>query len=189
MKREKLLVSISVISVVIILFAILIGLFSAILSNNLSKKEIFSLVEKNEELLRSVLVEITESQPEIKYISTTQKTRIYNPDYVNLEGLYIIRDNGIYERITNDVLQKAMNIKGLCSISVRNDIVEFSCGGRGFGSASSYYGFSYTVNENTMSSRGFIPEGNGWLLREENGDNWYYTERIVDGFYYYEENY
>ena len=189
MKRKKLLVSISVISVVIILFVVVIGLFSVILSNNLSKKEIFTLVEKNEELLRSVLAEITESQQEIKYVSTTKKTRIYNPEYVNLEGLYIIRENGIYERINNDVFQKAMSIKGLFSISVRNNIVEFSCGGRGFGSASSNYGFSYTENESTMSSRGFIPEGNGWILREENGDNWYYTERIVGNFYYYEEHY
>jgi len=79
--------------IVIILFVIALGLFRVILSNNLSKEEIFSLVKKNEVMLRSVLVEITESQQEINYISTTQKTRIYNPEYVNLEGLYIIRDN------------------------------------------------------------------------------------------------
>ena len=188
MKRKKLLTSVSVISVVVILIIIVLVSFRGILSNKLSKKEILSLVITHEEMLKSVVVEINESQSDIQYISTTQKAKISDPEYVKLKGLYTII-NSIYRRINNEVFSKAMKIKGLRSISVGSSIVEFHCGGSGFGSAGSNYGFFYTEEENIIDDMGLVREGNGWLTREENGDNWYYTERITENFYYYEAHY
>jgi len=189
MKIKNLLFSISAVSGIIVIVFIVLGTFRVILSNNLTKKEIFSLVVKHEELFRSVLVEITESELDVKYISTTQKSKLYDPENAYLEGLYIRRDISTYENYNNDTISKAMKLKGLRSISVRSNIVEFDCGGSGFGSASSDYGFFYTEEENIVDDMGLVQEGNGWLIREENGDNWYYTERIIENFYYYEAHY
>jgi len=196
--KKKLLISILLLLMVIIVYVIvilansfdsLLGRFNGALSNNLNKNQIFSTVVEHEELLMSVLTEIANSQLDIEYISTTQKSKIYNPEYADLNGLYIRRDDSIYESIRNSSFDKVMNIKGLRSISVRKYTVDFNCGGSGFGSATSYYGFYYTEDKSILDGRGFEQKGNGWLLKEENGDNWYYTERIIENFYYYEEHY
>ena len=100
-----------------------------------------------------------------------------------------IDTNGAYENIHNDMFDEVMKLKGLISISISSDTVEFNCGGRGFGSASSYYGFYYTENERKMEDSGLTPKGDGWVWREADGDNWCYTEKITENFYYYEEHY
>ena len=75
-------------------------------------------------------------------------------------------------------------------------VVDFSCGGAGVGSGTSYVGFYYT-SENDMaavwcapsSASSLIPSGNGFEWQEANGDNWYYTENICGNFYYYEASF
>lgn len=72
-------------------------------------------------------------------------------------------------------------------------VVDFSCGGAGVGSGTSYVGFYYTL-ENDMaavwcapsSASALKPSGNGYEWKESNGDNRYYTEHICGNFYYYE---
>lgn len=81
-------------------------------------------------------------------------------------------------------------------IDADETVVEFSCGGAGIGSATSYVGFYYTP-ENDMfavwcapsSDNSLIPSGTGFEWRDQNGDNWYYTEHICGNFYYYEASY
>lgn len=82
------------------------------------------------------------------------------------------------------------------SIDVGTDVVDFSCGGAGVGSGTSYVGFYYTA-ENDMtavwcappSASSLSPSGNGFEWQESNGDNWYYTEHICGNFYYYEASF
>lgn len=81
-------------------------------------------------------------------------------------------------------------------ISVNDDVIDFSCGGAGFGSATSYVGFYYTPNNDISdflyappSTDELISVGNGFEWNEENGDNRFYTESICDNFYYYELSY
>lgn len=75
-------------------------------------------------------------------------------------------------------------------------VVEFYCGGAGFGSATSYVGFYYSP-DNSMtgvwcappSESSLIPSGDGFLWEESDGDNRYYTEHICGSFYYYEASF
>ena len=75
-------------------------------------------------------------------------------------------------------------------------VVDFSCGGAGVGSGTSYVGFYYT-SENDMaavwcapsSASSLIPSGNGFEWQEANGDNRYFTEHICGNFYYYEASF
>lgn len=71
--------------------------------------------------------------------------------------------------------------------------VEYSCGGHGFGSATSYWGFYYSADDDMnriwCAGQPLVPEGNGFLYRQEDGDNRYYTEWIMDHFYYYEADF
>lgn len=81
-------------------------------------------------------------------------------------------------------------------ISVGNAVVEFSCGGMGIGSATSYVGFYYTPDNDVSavwcapsSSALLIPSGNGFAWQEPNGDNRFYAEKICENFYYYEASF
>ena len=78
-------------------------------------------------------------------------------------------------------------------IDADETVVDFSCGGAGVGSGTSYVGFYYT-SENDMAAvwcapsfaSALTPSGNGFEWQEPNGDNRYYTEHICGNFYYYE---
>ena len=81
-------------------------------------------------------------------------------------------------------------------IDADKTVVDFSCGGAGVGSGTSYVGFYYT-SENDMaavwcapsSASALTPSGNGFEWQEPNGDNRYYTEHICGNFYYYEASF
>ncbi len=81
-------------------------------------------------------------------------------------------------------------------IDTDEKVVDFSCGGAGVGSGTSYVGFYYTP-ENDMvavwcapsSASALTPSGNGFEWKESNGDNRYYTEHICGNFYYYEASF
>jgi len=81
-------------------------------------------------------------------------------------------------------------------IDADNTVVDFSCGGAGIGSSTSYVGFYYTP-DNDMTAVWCAPSfasllmasGNGFEWQEPNGDNRYYTEHICGNFYYYEASF
>lgn len=82
------------------------------------------------------------------------------------------------------------------NIDADETLVDFSCGGAGVGSGTSYVGFYYTSNDDMTavwcapSSPGALaPSGNGFEWQEPDGDNWYYTEHICGNFYYYEASF
>ena len=81
-------------------------------------------------------------------------------------------------------------------IDADETVVDFSCGGAGIGSGTSYVGFYYTPNNDMTavwcapsSSSSLTPSKNGFEWRESNGDNWYYTEHICGNFFYYEASF
>lgn len=71
-----------------------------------------------------------------------------------------------------------------------NDMLEFTVGGSGFGSSTSYYGFYYSPIDVPLGFQGtdvdFVEDKDGWRWEEENGDNWNYTEKITDKWYWFE---
>ena len=84
-------------------------------------------------------------------------------------------------------------IKGIDAVDA---VVDFSCGGTGVGSGTSYVGFYYTPgNDMTAvwcapsSVDLLIPSGDGFSWQEVYGDNRYYTEKICENFYYYEASF
>ena len=81
-------------------------------------------------------------------------------------------------------------------ISLRDGVAEFSCGGGGVGSGTSYVGFFYTETDDMAavwcapsSAALLTPSGDGFEWQEKNGDNRYYVEHICGRFYYYESSY
>lgn len=81
-------------------------------------------------------------------------------------------------------------------IDTDDAVVDFSCGGAGVGSGTSYVGFYYTPDNDMTavwcapsSTNSLVPCGNGFEWWEESGDNHYYTEYICGNFYYYEASF
>lgn len=81
-------------------------------------------------------------------------------------------------------------------INVEKELIDFYCGGAGFGSATSYVGFYYSPEDNMTaiwcapeSSAPLLPCGNGFEWLQTDGDNRYYTENIRGHFYYYEASF
>ena len=81
-------------------------------------------------------------------------------------------------------------------INAEEKVVDFSCGGAGVGSGTSYVGFYYTADNDMTavwcapSSADLLkPSGKGYEWSETLGDNRYYTEHICGNFYYYEASF
>lgn len=83
-------------------------------------------------------------------------------------------------------------------INAHDDYIDFSCGGSGFGPNTSYWGFFYALSEDetkAVSAMGgcayseLTESGSGLEVREEDGDNYFYTESITGRFYYYFSSY
>ena len=75
-------------------------------------------------------------------------------------------------------------------------VVDFSCGGAGVGSGTSYVGFYYTASNDMAavwcapsSASSLVTSGDGYKWQEQDGDNRYYTEHICGNFYYYEASF
>lgn len=70
------------------------------------------------------------------------------------------------------------------------DFVDYSCGGSGFGPNTAYWGFYYAEDDDMTriwcAGEPLVPDQNGYVYRQTDGDNCYYTERITDHFFYYE---
>lgn len=81
-------------------------------------------------------------------------------------------------------------------ISADGDLIEFSCGGAGFGSATSYCGFYYSPDDDMTKiwcgpsdNEPLVESDKGYVWEQKDGDNTYYTEHICGHFYYYKSTY
>lgn len=103
------------------------------------------------------------------------------------------KEEELLEAIENGDLSAFENQGFIKKIDADDAVVNFSCGGAGVGSGTSYVGFYYTPDNDMTavwcapsSADSLTPSGDGFEWREENGDNRYYTEHICGNFYYYE---
>ena len=113
----------------------------------------------------------------------------------------LVKDN--YSIILDDIEEKDFSdtekLKGVQEVYSDTEIVDVYCGGSGFGSATSYYGFYYSPDglpRDAWCGSDFgrtpdelIPEGKGFAIKNSNDDNYYYTEKIRENFYYYEAHF
>ena len=106
------------------------------------------------------------------------------------------KEEALLQAIENGDFSAFENKGFVKSIDADETVVDFSCGGAGVGSGTSYVGFYYTpANDMTAvwcapsSVSSLTPSGNGLEWLETNGDNWYYTEHICGNFYYYEASF
>ena len=130
---------------------ILILCLNSFLNNNLSKREIFRLVNNYS---NTILIDIEENN-----------------------------------------FDNTRAIKGVTDI-IYEEVVEVKCGGKGFASASSYYGFYYYDKDvpvvmfngkiSDSDTTNLLTDNKGYSFQEKNTDNKYYTEKISPCFYYYE---
>ena len=106
------------------------------------------------------------------------------------------KEEELLEAIEDEDFSAFENKGFIKSIDADETIVDFSCGGAGVGSGTSYVGFYYSPNDDMTaiwcvpsSVRALKPSGNGFAWKEYNGDNQYYTEHICGHFYYYEASF
>lgn len=197
------IVSLIVIIVIIFTFTTSCSTFGSYLT----KEQIIEVVKNNQELFNKIPVEIKSFKTQLIFISTTEKSPIENevfpdePIPENIKGLYLIQYVGddytaLISSLKNDLFTQLLNIKGIVSIvgNVSDSgrfSVFFECGGKGFGSAMTYYGFYYTEDNLPIGWLGYDDElvQNGascWTYTEKDSDNTYYTERIIDNWFYFE---
>jgi len=185
--------------VILLAFFLLVTLGASCKKGYPSERKVFSLVIDNEETLLTAIRELQkiETGNTFTYISTTYKSPIYTygrENYDDISGLYTAKyvdGDYIYTAIDNAAIEEMMKIKGLISVYVYNDRIEFDYKGHGGFFSSAYCGFIYTERDNFIDfeNPNVTKEGNGWLWRQENSDNSYYKEEIIDYFYYYEARY
>lgn len=118
----------------------------------------------------------------------------YN-DMISKEKIFsIVEQNAsaIKEDINNNDFTFSMHLKGIKDINTQNNgIIDFYCGGAGFGPSTSYCGFYWSENDSISdiwcagTKDEIKPDGNGFSYHQVNVDNYYYTEKICDHFYYY----
>ena len=106
------------------------------------------------------------------------------------------KEEELLKAIENGEFSAFENKGFIKSIDANETHVDFSCGGAGVGSGTSYVGFYYSPNDDMTvvwcapsSVNSLTPSGNGFEWQEQNGDNRYYTEHICGHFYYYEASF
>lgn len=104
--------------------------------------------------------------------------------------------NELSDAINNKDFSNIEKSRIVANVFVKEDSVDFECGGSGFGSGTSYVGFFYSANDNMCdvwcapSSEEYLVKcGHGFEWQEETDDDRYYVEKICDKFYYYEASF
>lgn len=134
------------------------------------------------------------------YIIQNQEVLENNINSFIMENPNKLKDIGYYLSIPKcDGIKHISTTKNM---SYKETAIRFDCGGYGLGSATGYAGFYYLLSDEelgeNMSALGyggyhnsckFVPDGDGWLYKQPDGDNTVYIENIVGKFYYYLEEY
>lgn len=117
-----------------------------------------------------------------------EKDEIFRFAEENVEQLEVCIETGDFGVLEGSRVVEEVNLK--------EDHIEFYCGGAGFGSQTAYCGFYYTDDDDMHAVWCAPPAGTpltgmgqGFSWQEEVGDNRYYTEHICGHFYYYEASF
>jgi hypothetical protein len=90
-----------------------------------------------------------------------------------------------------------LSIYGVSHVYVHdNGIVDISCGGKGMGSNTHYYGIYYSEDDDLCAidvapgdSSALTERDGGFSWEESGGDNSYYVEPLGNHYFYYEAHY
>ena len=110
-------------------------------------------------------------------------------DRLSKESIFALVENNF------SGFEKTQRIKGIQSVEAEEEIIDFYCGGAGFGSSRSYCEFYYITEDDITAiwcagpEEEMVEDGEGYFYRQKDGDNYYYTEKICENFYYYEASF
>lgn len=69
-------------------------------------------------------------------------------------------------------------------------MIQFTGLSKGLGSSTVYTGFYFSADGSPKGFQGtemmYSPNGTGWYWKEEHGDNYAYTEEIIEKWYWFE---
>jgi len=175
---------------IVVLFIVATGLhfLNSFFGDPPSKDEIKkTVIENNASFDRAVSI-IRKMDKHVYAINHTK----YYPAENNLEikGLFTsktVNTECVQTPIKNGDLEKLFLKDGVQGIDVFDNSIEFFFGGfwRDY-----YCGAIWTFNGKPVGFQGenmeLVPLGKGWEYKEAQGDNRYYTEKIIDNWYFYE---
>ena len=112
-------------------------------------------------------------------------------------SLVVENEAFLTECVNNGGADQALELYGVQSVDTARDgaYIVFDCGGSGFGSSTNYCGFYYSPDDipqlagHMTSEDSLTTDGSGYGYRQPDGDNRYYTERIVNNWFYFEAHY
>ena len=124
---------------------------------------------------------------------------VSRPDNLTRDQIFsLVRENHAFLRQCIDANDpdRALALQGIQKAHVDQEegYVDFYCGGAGLTPSSSDYGFYYSPADlplaaDVTATNQLTPQANGWGWKQPDGDNTYYTERIMDCWYYYESHF
>ena len=83
-------------------------------------------------------------------------------------------------------------LRGVQDVYVNEKYIDVQGGGSGFGANTYYYGIFYSEDDNLCAiglagpREELVEKGDGYLYKEEDGDNRYYVEPLGHHYYFYE---
>ena len=122
---------------------------------------------------------------------------LHRPDRAKTMALYQDNEERFREAAASGDFTGLETISGVSDVSVREDYVEISCGGSGFGPETNYYGIFYSETDDLCavewippsSPQELVPDGAGYRYTEKGGDNESYVEPLGNHFFYYEAHF
>lgn len=120
-----------------------------------------------------------------------------NPTSKNAVTKLYIRHQAQFEKAaeTGDFssLEKIRGVHDVSESDPRNyedTWYNISCGGKGFGPSTHYYGIFYSESDvEAKLNENYHPDGNGYRYKQPDGDNETYIEPLGNNYYYYEAHF
>ena len=107
-----------------------------------------------------------------------------------------MHEDALLLSIQDGTIEQFENVDVVRSVSRNRDVVDFGCGGAGFGPDTTYVGFFYSADHDLAGAwcgpsdaSQLQPSGKGFEWRQPDGDNRYYVEHICGEFYYYKASF
>ena len=105
----------------------------------------------------------------------------------DIVSLYQKNEETFLQAVSDGDYSVVEKINGVQEVLVKEEYVEISCGGAGFGASTHYYGIFYSAGD--VDVAGMVEQGDGYLYQQEDGDNRIYIEPLGNDFYYYEAHF
>lgn len=183
--------NLAVVFVIIIIIIIAKMCLNSLVPPPPNKEDIHDTIVNNKVILEDAVLQIKEIKQNNTYISVIEHTKFYPADEnPSIKGLFtggLLDEQYKQTPIENKTLEKLFLNIGVEQITIFDKYIEFSLGGVG----STYYcGAVCTDDGNPVGFDGsdmqIVADGRGWSWQEVNGNNKYYTEKIIDNWYFYE---